>query len=257
MGRQAAGSLGRVGGCFIPSRKPPGAVGSPGDASSVPVATGGDRQDHARSRLCGICVHTRTHASTRTRGRHGDGQQTAARDGYTHSRLHSQSTTSTHSSRPQITTASPGTLHGKRGWGSRPHSRSTGGCAVVWFIFRPNKSGADRHDETGTADSPGPCLAPSPAVSNAPMPRCFVQGTIPLARLTAEPRAPLATTHSHPPPPPPQQQQQWTGLDRCIGCRPGQTLPVRRAVRGKRRDDYREPRSKWSFAQLVLVGCDG
>lgn len=49
------------------------------------------------------------------------------------------------------------------------HGGSGSGCAVVWFIFRPNKSGADRHDETGTVDGPGPCLEPaSPPSRNAP-----------------------------------------------------------------------------------------
>lgn len=41
---QAAGTMG---GCFIPSRKPPGAVGSRGDASTRSVATKVDRQSHA------------------------------------------------------------------------------------------------------------------------------------------------------------------------------------------------------------------
>lgn len=207
----------------------------------------------------GCVVFARTHAHKHTRT-HEDGTAMGSRRQQGTTTLTVDYTVSlpqAHNSRPQITTASPGTLHGKRGWGSGSHSRSTSGCAVVWFIFRPNKSGADRHDETGTADSPGPgpCLAPSPAVSNASMPRCFAQGTLPLARLTAE--LPRATRNHSQPPPQQQQQQQWTGLDRCIGCRPRPTLPVRRAVRGKRRDDYREPRPKWSFAQLVLVGCDG
>lgn len=40
--------------CFVPSRKPPGAVGSLGDASTVPVAIGSGRQNHVGPRLCAL-----------------------------------------------------------------------------------------------------------------------------------------------------------------------------------------------------------
>lgn len=53
------------------------------------------------------------------------------------------------------------------------HGGSGSGCAVVWFIFRPNKSGADRHDETGTVDGPGPCLDSSLPHPRLAMLRCF------------------------------------------------------------------------------------
>lgn len=49
----------------------------------------------------------------------------------------------------------------ERGWANRVASGcSESGCGLV-FIFRPNKSGADRHDETGAVDGPGPCHPPA------------------------------------------------------------------------------------------------
>lgn len=45
--------------CFVPSRKPPGAAGSLGDASKVPVAIGSGRQNHVGSRLCALDIASR------------------------------------------------------------------------------------------------------------------------------------------------------------------------------------------------------
>lgn len=55
--------------CFVPSRKPPGAVGSLGDASTVPVAIGSGRQNHVGSRLCALDTHCQPKSSCACRPR--------------------------------------------------------------------------------------------------------------------------------------------------------------------------------------------
>lgn len=165
-GGQAVGSLG---GCFVPSRKPPGAVGWLGDASTVPVAISSGRQNHvgfeagciwtlpakvavvdgtegrtARSiPIMSVCISMSHQPWKYVKLARGLLQVIA---GYRRLSLLVLSWLS----------ACLEHFTGREGWGMGWHGGSGSGCAVVWFIFRPNKSGADRHDETGTANGPGP-----------------------------------------------------------------------------------------------------